>query len=100
MVIRLVRRKNPMYGVNRDRHAIVKAFHGHLIGIGQSLLAIATETEKTAENFNRDKSALDDGGRYYRFNVIKGLEEVGLEDSARKNMIAGTCARITRVRTG
>ncbi|KAL9607110.1 MAG: hypothetical protein Q9167_007945 [Letrouitia subvulpina] len=57
----------------------LKPFTDDLVGIGQSLLAIATETEKTAERFSRDKSTLDDRGRYYRFNVIQGLEDVGLE---------------------
>jgi hypothetical protein len=52
-------------------------FKGDLIGIGQSLLAIATETEKTAERFARDKSRLNDAGRYYRFNVLRGLEDIG-----------------------
>ena len=47
-------------------------FKGDLISIGQSLLAIATETEKTAEQFSQDKLQLDDAGRYYRFNILRG----------------------------
>lgn len=62
-------------------------FKGDLVGIGQSLLAIATETEKTAERFSRDKLRLDDMGRYFRFNVLRGLENIGLEESKRKNAI-------------
>ena len=34
----------------------LKPFKDDLIGIGQSLLAIATETEKTAERYSRAKS--------------------------------------------
>jgi len=68
-------------------------FKDDLIGIGQSLLAIATETEKTAERFSRDKSRLDDTGRYYRFNVLRGLEDIGLEDSKRKNAIIAATDR-------
>ncbi|KAK3167171.1 hypothetical protein OEA41_010297 [Lepraria neglecta] len=69
----------------------LKPFTDDLISVGQSLLAIATETEKTAERFSRDKSGLDDKGRYYRFNVLRGLEDVGLEDSKGKNVtIAAT----------
>ena len=68
-------------------------FKGNLIGIGKSLLAIATETEKTAERFSRDKSRLDDAGRYYRFNVLRGLEDIGLEDSKRKNAIVAATDR-------
>jgi len=62
-------------------------FKDNIIGIGQSLLAIATETKKTAERFSRDKSRLDDTGRYYRFNVLRGLEDVGLEDLKQRNAI-------------
>ena len=68
-------------------------FKDDLISIGQSLLVIATETEKTAERFSRDKSKLDDTGRYYRFNVLRGLEDIGLEDSKRKNAIVAATDR-------
>jgi hypothetical protein len=68
-------------------------FKDDLIGIGQSLLAIATETEKTAERFSRDKSRLDDTRRYYRFNVLRGLEDIGLEDSKRRNAIIAATDR-------
>lgn len=65
----------------------LKSFPDDFVGIGQSLLAIATETEKSAERFCRDKSWLDDKNRYYRFNVLQGLEDIGLEDSKRRNAI-------------
>jgi len=68
-------------------------FKDDIIGIGQSLLAIATETEKTAERFSRDKSRLDDMGRYYRFNVLRGLEDIGLEDLKQKNIIIAATDR-------
>lgn len=68
-------------------------FKGDLVSVGQSLLAIATETEKTAERFSRDKSRLDDAGRHYRFNVSRGLEDIGLEDSKRKNAIIAATDR-------
>ena len=68
-------------------------FKDDIISIGQSLLAIATETEKTAERFSRDKSRLDNMGRYYRFNVLRGLEDIGLEDSKRKNAIVAVTDR-------
>jgi len=60
-------------------------FKDDLVGIGKSLLEIATEMEKTAERFCRDKSALYDTGRYYRFNVLRRLEDIGLEDAKRKS---------------
>lgn len=68
-------------------------FKDDIIGIGQSLLAIATETEKTAERFSRDKSRLDDTGRYYRFNVLRGLEDIGLEDLKQRNAIVAATDR-------
>lgn len=71
----------------------LKPFPDDLVGIGQSLLAIATETEKTAERFCRDKSGLDDKNRHYRFNVLQGLEDIGLEDSKRKNAIIAATDR-------
>jgi predicted acylesterase/phospholipase RssA len=68
-------------------------FKDDIIGIGQSLLAIAIETEKTAERFSRDKSRLDDTGRYYWFNVLRGLEDVGLEDLKQRNAIIAAIDR-------
>jgi hypothetical protein len=46
------------------------------------------ETERTAEEFRRDKADLDNDGRYFRFNVNHGLESIGLEESKRKAEIA------------
>ncbi|KXX75712.1 Kinesin light chain [Madurella mycetomatis] len=62
-------------------------------GIWATLRELATETEKTAEHFRRDKPDLDDEGRYYRFNVDRGLEEIGLEESKKKNEIAAATRR-------
>lgn len=64
----------------------LKPFGNTLISVGQILLTIATETEKTAERFLLDKSKLDETGRYYRFNVL-GLGDIGLEESNRKSQI-------------
>ena len=64
-----------------------------LLGIWSTLRKLATETEKTAEQFRRDKSILDDEGRYVRFNVDHGLEHIGLEESAKKSEIAAATGR-------
>ncbi|KAI1622064.1 hypothetical protein EDD37DRAFT_684068 [Exophiala viscosa] len=56
--------------------------------IYESLVAIATETELTAETFRQSKAHLDEQGRYYRFNVSRGLETIGLEESTKKAEIA------------
>ena len=71
----------------------LKPFRDDVFHIGKSLLAIATETEQTAERFRRDKSHLDDSGRYYRFNVDRGLEGIGLEESKRRKEIAAATRR-------
>lgn len=63
-------------------------FQGDVFNIGKTLVAIATETEQTAERFRRNKSHLDDTGRYYRFNVARGLEDIGLEESIKRPEIA------------
>ncbi|KAH6974923.1 hypothetical protein EDB80DRAFT_881846 [Ilyonectria destructans] len=64
-----------------------------VLGIGATLKKLATETEATAEQFRRDKSSLDDEGRYYRFNVVRGLGHVGLEESRKQREIAAATGR-------
>lgn len=59
-----------------------------LRGVWSTITELATETEKTAERFHRDKYSLSDQGRYYRFNVTRGLEHIGLEESKKKNEVA------------
>jgi hypothetical protein len=59
-------------------------FQDDIFHVGETLVAIATETEQTAERFRRDKSYLDNSGRYFRFNVLRGLEDIGLEESKKK----------------
>lgn len=66
----------------------LKPFKDDVFSIGTTLLAIAKETERTAETFRRDKTCLDNTSRYYRFNVTRGLEDVGLEESKKKKEIA------------
>lgn len=66
----------------------LKPFRDDAFHIGETLVAIATETEETAEKFRWAKSDLDTTGRYYRFNVTRGLEDVGLEESRKRKEIA------------
>lgn len=66
----------------------LKPFSADVLHIGKTLVSIATETEQTAERFRQDKTHLDNSGRYYRFNVNRGLEEVGLEESKKRKEIA------------
>lgn len=66
----------------------LKPVRDDVAGIWATLKDLATETEKTAQQFHRDKSSLDDEGRYYRFNVDRGLEDIGLEESKKMKEIA------------
>ncbi|ERF74884.1 hypothetical protein EPUS_09291 [Endocarpon pusillum Z07020] len=65
----------------------LKPFGNSLLEIAKTLKSMATETEATAESFHRGHSELDDNSQYFRFNVTKGLKDVGLEEGAKKNVI-------------
>jgi predicted acylesterase/phospholipase RssA len=69
----------------------LQAFKDDVLHIGETLAAIATETELTAERFRRERALLDSTRRYYRFNVLRGLEDIGLEEAKKvKEMAAAT----------
>jgi hypothetical protein len=68
----------------------LKPFRDDVFHIGETLLAIATETERTTERFQRH---LDEASRYYRFNVACGLEDIGLEESIKRKEIATATQR-------
>ena len=71
----------------------LKPFRDDVLHLHETLIALATETEQTAERFRRSKAHLDDAGHYYRFNVARGLEEVALEESKKKKEIAAATRR-------
>src|SRR5579871_3261329 len=71
----------------------LKPFRDDLLHIGEMLVAIATETEQTAERFWRDKAYMDSSNRYFRFNVVRGLENIGLEESTKRKEIAAATRR-------
>ncbi|KAL6406251.1 FabD/lysophospholipase-like protein [Ilyonectria robusta] len=77
----------------------VKPFGTSLAAISAALRAISIETESTAEHFARDKSGLESDGRYYRFNVIRGLEGIGLEDSSQLHTIMAATDRYLESQT-
>jgi hypothetical protein len=58
-----------------------------------ALKVIALDTERAAESFRRDKADLDEEGRYYRFNVVRGLETVGLHEAGKKAEIAAATSQ-------
>jgi hypothetical protein len=68
-------------------------FGKNIMEIGQSLLTMATETKKTAKRFAREKARLGDEGRYFRFSVLRGLEDIGLEEYKQKNAIVAATSR-------
>jgi len=66
----------------------VAPFGNDFVSIANTFKAIAIETERTANEFRRGHRHLDDRNAYYRFNVNKGLEKVGLEDARSRTKIA------------
>jgi hypothetical protein len=70
---------------------LLKPFKDNVLHIGETLVAIATETEQTAESFQREQGLLDTTGQYYRFNVLRRLEDIRLEEANKvKEMAAAT----------
>jgi hypothetical protein len=65
----------------------LKAFGANVIEIARTMVEIATETENTARMFEKEHRTIVRDGRYFRFNVDKGLEEVGLEAAEKRNII-------------
>jgi hypothetical protein len=57
-----------------------KPFESTVVGIGKALLAIATETEVTANDFHRAQSKLFESKICFRFNVPRGLGDIGLAE--------------------
>lgn len=71
----------------------VTAFGNNLKNIGEALKNMSTETERTAEDFVRRYSRLHSEERYFRFNVLTGLEKVGLEDATKMDVIGQATRR-------
>lgn len=75
----------------------LSSFSSDIVDIARMLKSIATETEATAERFARDKSDLGISGHYYRFNVDRGLENIGLENSKEKGAILAATGRYIEI---
>lgn len=71
----------------------LSAFNNEVLGIVTMLKKISTETEETAEKFARTNRDLGDTGRYYRFNVDRGLENIGLENTKERGAISAATGR-------
>lgn len=59
----------------------LEPFGRSLTKIAQTLCKMATETEKTARDFREEKESMHKSGRYFRLNVLQGLEKIGLEEA-------------------
>ncbi|KAI4610293.1 hypothetical protein J4E80_008057 [Alternaria sp. BMP 0032] len=66
----------------------LKSFDDNVFHIGKTIFAMATETQRTAEDFGHEHQSLGARQWYYRFNVLRGLEGIGLEEAAKVNMMA------------
>lgn len=75
----------------------LKPFGDDPVRIGKRLVEIATDTEKRAQDFVKHHPVLLRSNRYFRFNVSKGLENVQLEEEAkRKEIVSATRDYIQR----
>ncbi|KAJ9642435.1 hypothetical protein H2199_004816 [Coniosporium tulheliwenetii] len=57
-----------------------KSFEGNLLAIVKSMKSILTQTERTANDFYHANQDMAMDRRLFRFNVNRGLEQVGLEE--------------------
>ena len=65
----------------------LKKFGNNLKEVVETLKNIATETETTETRFYNNHRFLGIDGRYFRFNVDRGLYDVGLDDSEKMGEI-------------
>jgi predicted acylesterase/phospholipase RssA len=64
---------------------------GNLKDLAKKLAKIVTDTEEENELFRRKHQAMVDSQRLYRFNVLQGLADVGLEEhEAKARIVAHT----------
>lgn len=70
-----------------------KPFGSGLVEVAAALKAIATESEAIAEQFQRQHVPLVGNSTLFRFNVIDGLQGIGLEDADRLGEIEASTDR-------
>lgn len=68
-------------------------FGDDLVDVLMTLKTISTETETTAERFRRNHVLLGLSGRYFRFNVVQGLEAVRLDEHEKVKEIEAAADR-------
>jgi hypothetical protein len=67
---------------------MMSAFGSGIKSVIETLKGIVTDTEATAEEFKSEHKHSGLSGSYFRFNVQRGLEEVGLEEYTAVSRIA------------
>lgn len=65
----------------------LRDFGNNLTDVKRTLVALATETEDTEQRLYRNQENLGVGGRYFRFNVDRGLEGVVLDEYEKQGTI-------------
>jgi predicted acylesterase/phospholipase RssA len=58
-------------------------FRSGAVQLGKALVAIATDTQQEANLFQTHHTKLYQDNKAFRFNVVRGLENVGLEDTSK-----------------
>jgi hypothetical protein len=69
------------------------AFSDNPIEIGKALVSIALDTEKVADTFRKHHPTIFLDKRAFRFNVVQGLSNVGLEEVPRQGEILAVTRR-------
>jgi patatin-like phospholipase/acyl hydrolase len=64
-----------------------KGFDDTVMGIVNTLSSIATETEETANSFHQEQSRLFDKRVCYRYNVPRGMGDIGLAETEQRAAI-------------
>lgn len=72
----------------------IKAFEDSIFKfLGQTVVAIATETEETEKRFIAKWRKHYDENRYFRFNVDQGLQAIGLDEYKKKGAMEAATER-------
>jgi hypothetical protein len=67
----------------------VPEFGDSLVDVAKALKQLAVETERTADKFSQEHSDLVSESRYFRLNVGRALQVIGLEAASKVPEIAG-----------
>lgn len=71
----------------------VKPWGNNALEVIDTLKALATETERTATRFRNSQDGQKWSSRYFRLNVDRGLENIGLEEHTKRDQLV-TATRI------